>query len=120
MSEFKAQKSATYFLDEFAALVEFKKPVAVAPVEDEGVTLGIRGYCDGFPQVLARREFQEVRHGSKRNFADILNGRLALRKRWRERRHGESDRQDNNLFHGNLLNFEPNFRMTLYAKRSPN
>jgi hypothetical protein len=81
MGEFKAEKSATDFLDEFAGLVEFEKPVVVASVEDEDVALGISGHRDRLAQVLARREFQEIRHGSKWNFGDILDGRLALRKR---------------------------------------
>src|SRR5439155_16166422 len=85
MGEFKAEKSAADFLEEFAALVEFKEPVIVAPVEHEDVALGISGYRDSLTQVLARREFQEVWHGSKRNFRDILDSRLALRERWRER-----------------------------------
>ena len=84
MREFKAEKPAADFLDEFAALVEFEEPVIVAPMEDEDVALGISGHCDGLTQVLARREFQEVWHGSERNFRDILDGRFALRKRWRE------------------------------------
>ena len=81
MGEFEAEKSAADFLDEFAGLVEFEQPVVVAAVEDEDVALGIGGHRDGLAQVLARREFQKVRHGRERNFRDILDGRLALRKR---------------------------------------
>src|SRR5207237_10289573 len=91
--------SAADFLDEFAALVEFKEPVIVAPVEHEDVALGISGHRDGLTHVLARREFQEVWHGSKRNFRDILDGRLALRKRWRECQYDASDGGDKNSFH---------------------
>jgi len=34
--------------------------------------LEFSGHRDGFAQVLARREFQEVWHGCKRNFGDIF------------------------------------------------
>jgi hypothetical protein len=99
MGEIKANESAADLLDEFAALVEFKKPVIVAPVEDEDVALGIRGHCDGFTEVLARRKLQEVRNGSKRNLRDVLDGRLALGKRQGECQDEESDRREKHALH---------------------
>src|SRR5262249_17450871 len=103
MGEFKAEKPAADFLDEFAGSVEFKEPVVVAPMEHEYVALGIGRYCYGFAQILAWREFQEIRCRSKRNLGDILNGRLPLRKRRHGPQYGQSDRCDKNSFHGNLL-----------------
>lgn len=103
MGEFEAEKSTPNFVDECAGLIEFKEPVVIAPVEDEDVPLGISGHRDGLAQVFAWREFQEVRHTGKRNFRDVLDGRLALRKRRRECYQRESDRREKQSFHGNLL-----------------
>src|SRR3954454_18697868 len=103
MGEFKSKKSTTDFLDEFAGLVEFEEPVVVAAVEYEDVALGVRGHRNGLAKVLARRELQQVRHAGKRDFGDILNGRLALRKRRRERQNGESDRGHEISLHQSLL-----------------
>src|SRR5262249_45689444 len=114
MGEFKAEKPATDFLHEFAALVEFKEPVVVAPVEDEDVALRVRGHRDGLTQVLARREFQEIRHRGEGDFRDTLDGCLALRECRRERQYEERDRPDENSFH--RISCMPNFRMILYAK----
>ena len=62
MGELEAVKPAADLLDEVAGLVELKQPGVVAAVEDEDVALGVRRHRDRFAQILARRQFQEVRH----------------------------------------------------------
>ena len=90
MREFEAVIAAADFLEKVAALVEFEQPRVGAAVIHEDVALGVGRHRDRFAQVLARRQFQKVRHRREWNLRHILDGRLTLRKQSRGRQHQQS------------------------------
>ncbi len=90
MGEFEAVIAAADFLDEVAALVEFKQPRVGAAVIDKDMALGVGRHRNRFAEILARRKFQEVRHRREWNLRHIFDGCLALGKRRRGDQHRQS------------------------------
>src|SRR3989454_8635897 len=84
------------FLDEIAVLIELEQPCVGAAVIDEDMALGIGRDRDGFAEILAGRNLQEVRHRRVTDFGHILRGRLLLRERrsgGQHQNHGEYGRE---------------------------
>src|SRR5882724_6954204 len=103
MGEFETQEAAADFLQELARLVEFEEPVVGAAMKDEDMTLAVGRHRYRFAQVFARGQLQKIRRRCEWNFRNILNGRLALRKRRRDGQQYQTGRRYQDSFHRSLL-----------------
>ena len=103
MGELEAVIALADFLEEVAVLIELEQPRVGAAVIDEDMALRVGRDGDGFAEILARRQLQEIRHRGVGNLRHVLRLGLLLGQGGSGTQHQGGGRQvRETAFHGVL------------------
>src|SRR6516225_613470 len=100
MGELEAVIALADLLEEVAVLVELEQARVAAAMVDENVSLRIGCNTDGFAEILAGRQLEEIRHRGVGDFRHVLGLGLLLRERRTDTEHeGDSGNRCNTALH---------------------